>query len=28
MLIDGSWGKLELTSTGRKRPIAEENIDK
>ncbi|MBN1866556.1 hypothetical protein JW916_04615 [Candidatus Sumerlaeota bacterium] len=28
MLITGAWGKLELTSTGRKRPIAEENIDK
>lgn len=27
-LIDGSWGKLELTSTGIKRTITEENVNK
>ncbi len=27
-LIDGSWGKLELTKTGVKRNIAEENVNK
>jgi hypothetical protein len=28
MLITGDWGKLELTSTGEKKPIPEANIDK
>ena len=27
-LIDGSWGRLELTKTGIKRPIPEENLNK
>lgn len=28
MLITGDWGKLELTTTGEKKPIPEANIDK
>ena len=27
MLITGAWGKLELTDTGKKKPIPEENLD-